>query len=262
MAIPLREYYSLSRAAELLDCKVEDLIHWASIGGINIYLSIESGMGYMHFCNENDELEESFEEKLLARDGFSTVSSIYILEGDAAKNFFQKEPPFEGFQPCTFNGLWALPRSAYCYDDLIEFKPSFFDLWLSSNKLMFIAFDDDSYLNPLESELYLMKSDFLLISNAMNGTEITSAFKEIPNYFNEERERLSLKFNEDASSISQIRTSRTARDAIKIMAKKHYAEVAGNYKKLAEVLSAEASEIEGMAGVRFDDSTVGRWMKD
>jgi len=56
MAIPLREYYSLSRAAELLDCKVEDLIHWASIGGVNIYLSIESGMGYMHFCNENDEL--------------------------------------------------------------------------------------------------------------------------------------------------------------------------------------------------------------
>ena len=49
---------------------------------------------------------------------------------------------------------------------------------------------------------------------------------------------------------------------IKIMAKKHYAEVAGNYKKFAEVLSAEANEIEGMAGVRFDDSTVGRWMKD
>ncbi|HCD6923194.1 TPA: hypothetical protein NDW69_005221, partial [Klebsiella pneumoniae] len=104
MAIPLREYYSLSRAAELLDCKVEDLIHWASIGGINIYLSIESGMGYMHFCNENDGLEENFEEKLLARDGFSIVSAIYILEDDAAKNFFQKEPPFEGFQPCTFNG--------------------------------------------------------------------------------------------------------------------------------------------------------------
>jgi hypothetical protein len=33
------------------------------------------------------------------------------------------------------------------------------------------------------------------------------------------------------------------------MAKKHYAEVAGNYKKFAEVLSAEANEIEGMAGL-------------
>lgn len=32
MAIPLREYYTLSRAAELLDCKVNDLIHWAFIG--------------------------------------------------------------------------------------------------------------------------------------------------------------------------------------------------------------------------------------
>ncbi|HCD6923008.1 TPA: hypothetical protein NDW69_005018, partial [Klebsiella pneumoniae] len=104
--------------------------------------------------------------------------------------------------------------------------------------------------------------DFLSISKIINGVEITSDFKEIPNYFNEGREQLSLKFNEDASSISQVRTSRTARDAIKIMAKKHYAEVAGNYKKLAEVLSAEANEIEGMAGVRFDDSTVGRWMKD
>jgi hypothetical protein len=114
---------------------------------------------------------------------------------------------------------------------------------------MFIAFDDDSYINPLESVLYLMKSDFLLISKIINGVEITSNFKEIPNYFNEGREQLSLKINEDASSISQVRTSRTARDAIKIMAKKHYAEVAGNYKKFAEVLSAEANEIEGWQGL-------------
>ncbi|HAT2213404.1 TPA: hypothetical protein I8438_005292 [Serratia marcescens] len=262
MGMPLREYYPVARAAELLGCKIEDLFHWASVGGINIYLSIELGMGYMHFCNENDELEEQFEEKALARDGFSTVSAIYILEDDAAKAFFQKEPPFEGFKPCTFNGLWALPRSAYCYDDLMEFKPSFFDLWLSSNSLMFIAFEDDSYLNPLESDLYLMKSDFLLISKIINGVEITNSFKEIPNYFNEGRERLNLDSNKSDNSISQVRNSRTARDAIKIMAKKHYPEIAGNYKKLAEVLSAEANEIEGMAGIRFDDSTVGRWMKD
>lgn len=42
-----------------------------------------------------------------------------------------------------------------------------------------------------------------------------AAFKEIPNYFNEGREQLSLKINEDVSSISQVRNSRTARDAIK-----------------------------------------------
>jgi hypothetical protein len=42
-----------------------------------------------------------------------------------------------------------------------------------------------------------MKSDFLLISKIINGVEITSNFKEIPNYFNEGREQLSLKINEE-----------------------------------------------------------------
>lgn len=97
---------------------------------------------------------------------------------------------------------------------------------------MFIAFDDDSYINPLESVLYLMKSDFLLISKIINGVEITSNFKEIPNYFNEGREQLSLKINEDASSISQVRTSRTAGDAIKIMAKNIMLKLLGIIKSL------------------------------
>ena len=52
MGMPLREYYRIHRAAELLECKVEDLLHWASIGAIKLYVSFEHGNGYVHFFGD------------------------------------------------------------------------------------------------------------------------------------------------------------------------------------------------------------------
>lgn len=39
-----REYCRPERAAELLDCKIEDLIHWAAIGAINFYVNAAMAM--------------------------------------------------------------------------------------------------------------------------------------------------------------------------------------------------------------------------
>ncbi|EJB2592448.1 hypothetical protein MT629_003338 [Salmonella enterica] len=48
MPLPLREYYPIGRAAELLECTVDDLIHWAMSGCIRIYLRIEHGYALVH----------------------------------------------------------------------------------------------------------------------------------------------------------------------------------------------------------------------
>lgn len=32
MTLPLRDYYPIERAAKLLDCDIDDLIHWAVTG--------------------------------------------------------------------------------------------------------------------------------------------------------------------------------------------------------------------------------------
>ncbi|ECI3885705.1 hypothetical protein AHV09_02080, partial [Salmonella enterica subsp. enterica] len=46
MPLPLREYYPIERAAELLECTVDDLIHWAKFDRIRlcIYLDETPGM--------------------------------------------------------------------------------------------------------------------------------------------------------------------------------------------------------------------------
>ncbi|EAY4641030.1 hypothetical protein DZ685_07850 [Salmonella enterica] len=45
MSLPLREYYTLDRASELLRCTNDDLIHWAMVGCIRIYIKIEQAYG-------------------------------------------------------------------------------------------------------------------------------------------------------------------------------------------------------------------------
>ncbi|EFV4531334.1 hypothetical protein HQS73_004009 [Salmonella enterica] len=45
MSLPLREYYTIDRASELLGCTVDDLIHWAMVGCIRIYIKVERAYG-------------------------------------------------------------------------------------------------------------------------------------------------------------------------------------------------------------------------
>lgn len=177
MGMPLREYYTLSRAAESLHCKVEDLIHWASVGGINLYIPIEEGMGYVHFVDEDGQLSIDFMEGFIANDFFSTVSALFREDNKYYSDFFDKNPPLDNVVPCIFSGLWALPRSAYYMDSLYEFKPGIFDLWLSSSRKMFVLFEDSEVFSINPDALLIIKNDFKLILN-------NKEFDDLPNYFN------------------------------------------------------------------------------
>ncbi|EGD1848923.1 hypothetical protein IAH56_002373 [Salmonella enterica subsp. enterica serovar Bareilly] len=54
MPLPLRDYYPIERAAELLECTVDDLIHWAIIGCIRVYIKIYDVNGKIHRGNSKD----------------------------------------------------------------------------------------------------------------------------------------------------------------------------------------------------------------
>ncbi|HII2565370.1 TPA: hypothetical protein ACYZ3Z_002316 [Escherichia coli] len=54
MTLPLRDYYPIERAAKLLDCDIDDLIHWAVTGCIRICIKIESAYGVLNIPDEKD----------------------------------------------------------------------------------------------------------------------------------------------------------------------------------------------------------------
>lgn len=55
MPLPLREYYTIDRASELLGCTVDDLIHWAMVGCIRIYIKVDHAYGILD-CLDSREL--------------------------------------------------------------------------------------------------------------------------------------------------------------------------------------------------------------
>ncbi|MGA7586023.1 MAG: hypothetical protein WCB03_08345 [Rouxiella badensis] len=269
MVMPLREYYPVARAAELLECKVEDLLHWASIGAINLYVEFQHGTGYVHFFGNNVEPEnrnlvnydeQDFEEAKILKDEFiknrlvsDGPSFVLNIHSDNCKTdeYIIKT----GAIIVNFNGLWALPHSFYGKTELYSIIPSKYDDWASSNKKMFISFENDEYISFEVDDLYLMHRDFKLILD--NGG------KTLPNYYNGGVKKETIEEGNAIGGINQrSRVSKPQTDAIKIMVKKLYPEMSGNYKRIAEILSAEANNVEGMQGVNFDAETISRWLKD
>ncbi|EBL5122479.1 hypothetical protein NF98_12160 [Salmonella enterica subsp. enterica serovar Rubislaw] len=58
MPLPLREYYPIGRAAELLECTIDDLVHWAMVGCIRLYIKIDHAYGLLDGISL-DELPET-----------------------------------------------------------------------------------------------------------------------------------------------------------------------------------------------------------
>lgn len=58
MPLPLREYYPLDRAAELLECTVDDLIHWAESWKINLCVRLKKATGYMYIDDWRHKYEQ------------------------------------------------------------------------------------------------------------------------------------------------------------------------------------------------------------
>lgn len=99
MPLPLREYYPIGRAAELLECTIDDLVHWASTGCIRLFIKTNKSIGFVssscifthrprnadfgviisgtdHEAKLNDFLEKSTSKNLSLSEFFKKLNDI------------------------------------------------------------------------------------------------------------------------------------------------------------------------------------------
>lgn len=79
MGMPLREYYPITRAASLLGYETNDLLHWASIGSIRLFINFDVTnitKGYVVFTDEGLSLRTKLIEKGIVSDWFSRVYNL------------------------------------------------------------------------------------------------------------------------------------------------------------------------------------------
>ncbi|EEG0814204.1 hypothetical protein GWB67_08805 [Salmonella enterica] len=60
MPLPLRDYYPIGRAAELLECTIDDLVHWAMVGCIRLYIKIDHAYGLLKEVSLDDLPEKDY----------------------------------------------------------------------------------------------------------------------------------------------------------------------------------------------------------
>ena len=89
MALPLREFYPITRVAELLGCTVDDCVSWAMSGYIRLHLNIHKAYGWVspfdtsYFCDDR-KLHGLLEE-------FKKLSIKYL--GESLTFNFNKDMP-------------------------------------------------------------------------------------------------------------------------------------------------------------------------
>lgn len=59
MPLPLREYYPLERAAELLECTVDDLLYWAEARKIDLCVMLKYAIGHMDISDWREEYKRA-----------------------------------------------------------------------------------------------------------------------------------------------------------------------------------------------------------
>ncbi|EAP5826857.1 hypothetical protein EIN11_05410 [Salmonella enterica] len=176
MPLPLREYYPIARAAELLECTIDDLIHWAMNGCIRIYLRVEHGYALV------------YEEPLSDIIGFKDFSLITadtkyhdrLVELDKEKNV-NEEKSDEGWQ------IYFLAKAEIIYDAMNDY--------MQKNDIS--CFDDRFLNNVFYSLEYFFKfrvtDEYCNVSSAVVAHEIfecdTDEYCEIKKLVDFEDER-------------------------------------------------------------------------
>lgn len=169
-SLPLLEYCKLDRAARLLDCEVSDLLHWASIGEIEVCVMLNNAITTLSIkCPTNHFLEvmgiQDGEIDQGVTLGMSYIFPInkhdsnecYVL-GDDADEYSRHDIH------CLASGLWKINSQWNVIELISKGKTKIADMGLSISDL----FIEDLFLDN-----YLFEdSDYIL-----HGTVIEPIFK-------------------------------------------------------------------------------------
>lgn len=357
MPLPLRDFYSTERAAELLGCELDDLVHWAMNGCIRLYVKIDGAKGmlleqdvedvindydfesmfngtrfkdaldeterlYSEYAkkiedsndvDENEYLEYLDKKRKIIYEGLlyynATQDDELALNKIGLREFFSYLFYLEHrmvsekfcFIGCTkyFNvsgedainvteitngdldnnfvnmsGFFALGVEFYSLFDLepmfiINNGDEFSNILLMPESNLSISVLTDDVIKFGVSDLYIFKCDFQKILKASeDGSEMTDKYSRymISNMhlwikdtrFFQERDKQ--EADKDNENHPKERLSYPARTALRMLIEKHYPENKNRPSKLAEILSAEAREMNGFRNHKFDGETVARWL--
>ncbi|WP_313010323.1 hypothetical protein [Atlantibacter hermannii] len=159
--IPALEFCTLPRAADLLNCHLNDLIHFIQIGAIEICLSLhdfEAALFTLGPWEESNEWEEKFPPKLMTKYTNKSPLSLFMPKAEfdmnpastvRVKRFYQNKDIPGLRKPILYlSGLWALS---------IGYLPSsFFGALKNNEEISFTAFN----LSFKEADVPLSADDF------------------------------------------------------------------------------------------------------
>lgn len=163
--LPL-EYCKLDRAARLLGCEIEDLIHWGAIGAIelSVYL-VKPIKCWLRHVPDDDSCDPLIVDTVMINNGIANY--IGINSNDEIN--------------CFCGGIWNLSRKAIeCLECSVDgvFAISADVLSASDSRGQFIVrvmFDDDLIIKP--SFLLITKNNIKTVQKYLNK-------EEIPNIYN------------------------------------------------------------------------------
>ncbi|MCO6524690.1 MAG: hypothetical protein J6562_06665, partial [Candidatus Schmidhempelia sp.] len=73
--IPLLEYCKLSRASKLLNCEIEDFLHWDEINAISLYFHFQEPIKALIKVHNLDEIlsDEINDDQIILEQGYSRI---------------------------------------------------------------------------------------------------------------------------------------------------------------------------------------------
>ncbi|EGJ1636327.1 hypothetical protein IHG37_000129 [Salmonella enterica] len=292
MSLPLREYYCLPRAAELLGCDIDDLLHWAKMRKIYLCINLKNAKGKIDVFDWRKDYQE-----LINKYNFPSIEGIKS----------KKEQLLFSLVTMTDNNnkdiCRDLLKSSFSLIEFVKDGVSYVDpvcnIYISTNEAIDIIsetdsiyvsvdvdldgvfiIDNDSFyddvhsltiedystiISPkegfliglcLDDDIRLSVNDlFILKNDFLKIKEASNNGGEI--YIDDEWSRE----YETSKPEKAVRTSSKAKLAIKALIANHHPEIKSNPAKVAEVLTAEARQA-GLGDVTFDKNTVSNWLKE
>ncbi|AMH12478.1 hypothetical protein V8J08_002375 [Citrobacter amalonaticus] len=144
--IPALEFCSLPRAAELLNCHLNDLIHFIQVGAIEICLALhdfEAALFTLGAWEESNEWEEKFPPKLMTKYTNKSPLSLFMPKAEFDMNptatarvrrlYQNKDIPGLKKPILNLSGLWALSLS--------HLPHSFFNALKNNEEISFTSFN-------------------------------------------------------------------------------------------------------------------------
>ncbi|WP_019675883.1 hypothetical protein [Arsukibacterium perlucidum] len=186
--LPL-EYCNIVRAARLLECEIEDILHWFEIGAIDLYLKVDDQNCGVLVLDKNE-----YQQLVTMGEGTESYKiglSYMFISGPIDESAFNPETEMYYFEVDAIQGLWAVDYNDL-EDSLFTGNDSFtpYSLYaetaeiidsvsLIDKKTIFFTVDLDSEMKFQINQLQVTKTEIQKLHYAITtGEPLKSRFND------------------------------------------------------------------------------------